>query len=250
MVALDLDDLPALSQRSRFLGVNKRGLFSFHERDYLPLNEPAYPAPAAQVSVPPGLSLKERVVRFAAAHGVDIAGGRVLLLTMPRVFGYGFNPVSFYFCWDAQGRPAGAIAEVTNTFREVKPFFVPPLPDAGATFHLRTPKHFYVSPFSDVDVAFDFTLRVDADSVRVQIDDFNGRTRMLTSILQGRWQPLATRTLAWFLVKYPLLTLLVMARIHWHALRLYVKGVPWFRKAARPADQRGLLRPHSLPPSA
>jgi uncharacterized protein len=259
LVALDLDDVPALSRRRGLLGVNKRGLFSVWEHDYLPLSELPYPSPDAQVRVPRGLTLKERVAHFAAAHGTDLTGGRVVLLTMPRVLGYGFNPVSFYFCWDAQGRPAGAIAEVTNTFREVKPFFVPPRPNpntdgtdggTGATFHLRAPKHFYVSPFSDVDVAFDFMLRIDTESLHAQIDDFTGSDRTLTSVLQGRWQALRSRTLAWFLLKYPFLTLAVMARIHWHALRLYVKGVPWFRKSARPADQRGLLRPHSLPPSA
>ena len=77
---------------------------------------------------------------------------------------------------------------MTNTFREVKPYFL--AADAAALergeFHLRVPKHFYVSPFSDVDVAFDFRLRCPGSRMAVQIDDYTGRERMLTSTLTGR----------------------------------------------------------------
>ncbi|MDX2185656.1 MAG: DUF1365 domain-containing protein [Opitutaceae bacterium] len=250
MVACDLDDVQAFSRLRGLFGINRRGLFSLRERDYLPLNEVAYPTAEAQVSVPSGASLRERVSRFAAAHGVSLASGRVVLITMPRIAGYGFNPVSFYFCWQRDGRPAGAIAEVTNTFREVKPFWVPAVAGPGNVFHVRTPKHFYVSPFSDVDVAFDFTFRVSDTRLQVQIDDYAGTTRTLTSVMRGQWRPLTASRLAWYAFKYPLLTAGVMARIHWHALRLYLKGVPWFRKASRASDQRGLFRPHSLPPPA
>ena len=175
----------------------------------------------------------------------------MLLVTLPRVFGYLFNPVSFYFCFDRSGAPAAAIAEVTNTFREMKPFFLRPDPTDAArgVFHLRVPKHFYVSPFSDVDVAFDFHLRLPGDRLAVRIDDYTGERRTLTSTLAGGRRELTSARLAWFTLKYPALTLRVITLIHWHALRLWLKRVPWFAKAARAADQRGLYRPHhSLTP--
>ena len=198
-------------------------------------------------------SLKQRIVAYLAARGVDLTGGHVMLVALPRVFGYLFNPVSFYFCYDRAGTPVAAIAEVTNTFKEMKPYFLGPEAQAAARgeFHVRVPKHFYVSPYSDVDVAFDFTLRTPGEKLSIQIDDYVGADRTLTSTLAGPRRELTGARLAWFTLKYPLITLRVIALIHWHALRLWWKRVPWFAKAARAADQRDLYRPHaSLAPTS
>jgi DUF1365 family protein len=246
LFALDLDEVPDLARRLRFFSLGRPNLYSFREGDYLPLHESGHNPAGPEVKAKPGAGLRERVEALAAAHGIDLTGGRVQLVTLPRVLGYLFNPVSFYFCFDRSGAPAAAIAEVTNTFREVKPFFLRPDADAAARgeFRLRVPKHFYVSPFSDVDVAFDFHLRLPGDRLSVQIDDLVGSRRTLTSTLTGARRDLTSARLAWFTLKYPALTLRVIALIHWHALRLWLKRVPWFAKAARAADQRGLYRPH------
>jgi DUF1365 family protein len=116
---------------------------------------------------------------------------------------------------------------------------------ASAAFRRRTPKHFYVSPFSDVDVAFDFTLRPPGERLSVQIDDYVGAERTLTSTLAGPKRELTGTRLAWFTLKYPFLTLRIITLIHWHAARLWLRRLPWFAKAARPADQRDLYRPHT-----
>ena len=238
MFALDLDELDGLHRGLRLFSVNRRNLYSFREGDFLPADDrPAYPKT-------PATTLKARVVAHLAERGIDLTGGRVMLVTLPRVAGYLFNPVSFYFCQDRHGQPVAALAEVTNTFREMKPFLLGPDTRQGGAFHLRTPKYFYVSPFTDVDVAFDFTLRDPGEKLSVQIDDYDAGQRTLTSTLSGRCQPLTDRALAWNTLKYPLLTLRIIGLIHWHALRLWLKGVPWFAKAARAADQRDLRRPH------
>lgn len=251
MLALDLDELDAVDRRLRLFSVNGRNLFGFRERDYLPSSEPLHnPSHPEETAGPAGPSrLKDRVIALLAAHGIPFANdGRVELVTLPRIAGYQFNPVSFYFCRDRAGAPVAAIAEVTNTFREMKAYVLGPdtlsADDRGPVFRLRLPKHFYVSPFSDVDVAFDFALRPPTARLGVQIDDYAGGERTLTSTLAGPARPLDDRTLAWFSLKYPFLTVKVIALIHWHALRLYLKRVPWFRKAARAADQRDLYRPH------
>lgn len=260
LFALDLDELEVVSRQLRFFSLGSPNLYSFREGDYLPTQEPLHNASglASGALKAERLNLKERVVAHLAAGGIDLTDGRVLLVTLPRVLGYLFNPVSFYFCYDRTGAPVAALAEVTNTFKEMKPYTLGPeagagRPEAGdgrqvgaeaATFQKRVPKHFYVSPFSDVDVSFDFTLRTPGDRLSVQIDDFVGTKRMLTSSLAGPRQPLTDARLAWFTLKYPLLTLRIIGLIHWHAFRLWVKNVPWFAKAARVADQRDLYRPH------
>lgn len=232
LFALDLDELPAIARRTGPFSLGRPNLYSFRDADFMPTGAPG--------------TLKERVLHFLAERGVDLPGGRVLLVTLPRVLGFLFNPVSFYFCCDRHGTPTAAIAEVTNTFREVKPFLLGPAAHSAAgVFHLRVPKHFYVSPFSDVDVAFDFKLRAPGERLAVQIDDYTGPQRTLTSVLAGTRRELTSARLLWFAVKYPLLTLRIISLIHWHAFRLWLKRVPWFPKSARAADQRALYRPHA-----
>ena len=114
-----------------------------------------------------------------------------------------------------------------------------------AAFRRRTPKFFYVSPFSDVDLDFDFHLRVPTEKLAIQIDDYTGPTRTLTSTVHGPAGQLTDARLAWFTLKYPLLTLRVIGLIHWQALRLFWKKIPWFAKSARAADQRDLYHPHA-----
>jgi DUF1365 family protein len=245
LLALDLDELPELPRRLGLFSLNRPNLYSLRERDYLPTGE-ALHAPTGADAAPGGATLKERVVRFLADRGVDLAGGRVVLVTLPRIFGYAFNPVSFYFCYDRAGAPAAALAEVTNTFREIKPYFLGPesLAAGPEGFRRRAPKSFYVSPFSDVDVAFDFALRVPGERLDLRIDDFAGETRTLVSTLRGERRALTAARLAWWTLKYPLLTLRVIGLIHWQAARLWLKRLPWFAKAARPEGQRDLYRPH------
>ncbi len=255
LFALDLDELDTLHHRLRLFSVGKRNFYSFRERDFFPsherLHNPSSGPTEKQAS--PGQKLKERVSAHLAAHGIDLTGGRVVLVTLPRVAGYLFNPVSFYFCYDRTGACVAALTEVTNTFREVKPYFLGRETQRDGAFRLRVPKQFYVSPFSDVDVAFDFVLRPPGERLAIQIDDYIGATRMLTSTHTGPQRALTGTRLAWYTVKYPLLTLRIITLIHWHALLLWAKRVKWYPKAARAADQRGLYRPHASlakPPAA
>jgi len=244
LFGIDLDELDTLQSKLRLFSVDRLNAYSFRQQDFFPSDTRCQ-------------SLRARLVAHLAERKIDVSGGRVMLLTLPRVFGYLFNPVSFYFCYDRTGAPVTAIAEVTNTFREMKPFVLGPgtctKGNSGITFSLRVPKNFYVSPFTDTDVSFDFTLRVPAERLSVQIDDYDHGKRTLTSVLSGTRCVLTDARLAWFSIKYPLITLRIIILIHWHALILYLKKIPWFAKAARPETQRDLYRPHlsiATPPKA
>lgn len=108
-----------------------------------------------------------------------------MLLTMPRMLGYVFNPVSFYFCFDTKGEPFAALAEVSNTFREMKLYLITQRDEEGV-FRLVETKHFYVSPFSTLDIAFDFKLHIPGETLEIHIDDRDGSNLTLLSAITGK----------------------------------------------------------------
>ena len=224
---LDLDELGDLDRSLRLFGVNRPGLYSFRDADHI-----SHGAPSA----------KENILHYLREQGVDAPVGRILLLTLPRILGHVFNPISVFFCLDQQGNPLAAVAEVGNTFGEWKPYLVPLASDGS--FHLRTVKHFYVSPFSDLDLEFDFRFDLPGNRLRLLIDDYRGEEKELVSTLTGTRVPLTDTTLLRFTLKYPLLTLKVILGIHWEAFRIWRKGVTARRKEAQPELQRGVHRPH------
>ena len=244
LFALDLDELAEVHRKLHLFSLDAPNLYSFREKDYLPFAEALVAGTASQSCNQPR-TLKQRVIAYAQDRGTDLTDGRVILVTLPRIAGTLFNPVSFYFCYDRTGAAVAVLAEVTNTFRERKVYFLPGHgPESSRRFRLRVPKYFYVSPFSDVDVEFDFDVGPLGAGLAVKIDDYTDNARTFSSTLAGGERPLTTYRIAWYGIKYPLLTLRIVAAIHWHALLLWLKGAPWFAKAARVADQRDVYRAH------
>jgi uncharacterized protein len=232
-LALDLSELDAVSQGLVLFSRNRRNLYSFQDADFL-----TGTARAASSGGP----LLETVRSHLAAQQIEAGQAlRVVLVAIPRIVGYLFNPVCFYFCYEGQ-RPLGAVAEVTNTFREVKTFWVPPTED-GSHFEARLPKEFYVSPFTECDGEFVFSLRYGEGQLSARIDEYEGGKLVVHTVLVGEKRVLTDRQLAWYAVKYPLLGMQVMARIHTQALRLYLKRVPWWRKNDQGNLQKNFYRP-------
>lgn len=241
LLSVDLDDLPALDRRLRLLSRNRRNLYEFRDRDHL-----EHPGPGG---VP---DLKSSIRSWLSGQGIATdPDARIQLITLPRVAGYVFNPVSFYFVTTLAGAPVCSVVEVGNTFGELKAYVVPP---EGAChsepsvprYHRVVPKEFYVSPFSDLDVRFDFNLKAPGDRLEIGINDVAADgTVLLVSVLTGQQRPLTDLQLLRLTAKYPLVTLRVISLIHWEAFRLWAKRLPWRRKAENPALQTGVYRPHA-----
>lgn len=234
MHLVDLDEIDDLDRRMRLFGRNRRWRpVVFRDADHLG---------------EPGRRVAQNLRAWLAGEGVEWPGGRVLLLTHCRVFGHVFNPVSFYYCLDPQGGLQVIVAEVNNTFGERHAYLLrageqadadgdpgalaaggvaPAATGAGGRHVWRTKKVFHVSPFFSLDGTYRFEMDLPSDRVRARIDlTVQGRT-VFTATLALERRPLDDRTLAWLLFRYPLVTLRVLAAIHWEALRLWRKGAPY-----------------------
>lgn len=230
MLYVDLAELQHLN--CRLLGIDRANLYSFRDADFFPTGAAG--------------NLAARVHDYLRRQEIDLpADARIKLLTLPRILGYIFNPISVYFCFTAGGTALCAIAEVGNTFRESKLFLLPsPAADQSrARFHLRVPKQYYVSPFSSLDLCFDFDLQAPEQTLQLHIDDYAQDIKTLESHLRGTRLPLTDGALLRFALKYPALSLKVIGLIHWHALLLWLKRVPFYRKASHPEQQLNVLNP-------
>lgn len=217
---LDLDELPAIDRKLWFFSHNRGNLASFRDRDH-----------GDGSSTP----LRRQIAGRLAAAGID-ADGPVRLLCMPRILGYGFNPLSVYFCHRKDGGLAAVLYEVHNTFRERHTYLIPVAAGVGEVVAQECAKTFYVSPFLDMDMAYAFRVLPPGEQVRVAISGRDGQGPLIFAALAGNRAILGDVMLLRVLATFPLLTLKVMVAIHWHALRMWLKGYR-LRTRPRPPEQ-------------
>ena len=211
-----LEDWPKL----RLFSLNRFNLFSFRDRDYGDRS---------------GRPLRQQIEAHLAAAGIDLGGGAIRLLTMPRILGYGFNPLSVYFCHGSDGTLAAILYEVSNTFGERHSYLVPVTDPAARPIRQEAAKCFYVSPFLDMTMNYEFRVSPPEDGVAIGIIGRDGSGPMIHAVLRGDRAPLTDRSLARAFWLYPLMTLKVIAGIHWEALFIWLKGIG-LRKRPPPPD--------------
>jgi DUF1365 family protein len=202
----DLDELSDLERRLRLFSVNRRNVVSLRNRDHFD----------------GVLPLKQAVIELVGDASIE----RVLMLTQPRVLGYVFNPVSFYWCYRGDGSLACMVAELNNTFGERLPEVL-----RGPELRYEHRKRLHVSPFFGLDQSYEYAFSQPGSEVwaRIHVRDDQG-ARPLTAVLHGRRRELTNRALAALLLRYPLQPVQVTALIHFEALRLWRKRVPFRRK--------------------
>jgi uncharacterized protein len=230
MFWIDLDEIESLSRRFLMISYNHFNVFSFHDRHY------------ARHEGEQGRTVRERVVSFLDQKGVDARNSRIMLLTHLQTLGYLFNPVSFYICFNPSGQPQCAIAEVTNTFGEMKQYLLDASALTHQVFDLRLPKNFYVSPFSEPDDTFHFIIRVPMEEICIRVDDYKNDQRILLSILCGKRRALSNVRLLYYSLRFPLVTLKIIFLIHWQAFLLWMKKVPFFGKAYHTELQKEMVK--------
>ena len=226
---IDLDRLDDAGRQSPLFGVNRAALYSFHEADHGRRDD--------------GSSLRAYAQACAAEHGIDLTGGKVLLLCYPRLLGFTFNPLSVYFCHRADGELALMIYEVRNTFGDTHCYVLPVKPGEASAAGIRQQqdKQFYVSPFVEMAMRYHFRILPPADTVRLRILETDREGPLLAATFNGRRRALSTAALLRSFVALPLVTLKIVAAIHWEALRLWLKGMRLIPRPAAAGAKAGTL---------
>jgi len=207
---LDLDELDALDQRLRLFSVDRFNLFSFFRKDRGDRS---------------GSDLRQQVERSMREAGIEPDGGPIRLLTMPRLVGWAFNPLSVFFCYGRDGALKAILWEVDNTFGERHGYMIPVTADTGPEIVQHCDKAFYVSPFMDMDLRYMFRVSPPAEKLSIRIDMFDRDGLVLTARHLARRTELSDLALLKTFFAIPFLTLRVIGGIHWEALKIWMKGI-------------------------
>jgi len=227
MLYLDLDELDELNERLSRFACNGRALVSFHEADHGPRD---------------GSALKPWIEGLLSRAGVDLDGGAVRILSIPRVFGGKFYPVSFWYCFHADGTLRAILAEVQNTFGDHHSYL---LHDSGAPMSWESrpmmPKAFYISPFIPIEnVRHHFAFTEPGDTISASVNDHIDGKLVLTTNLSLSAEELSDANLLRAVLRMGPMSARALLLIHWQALRLVLKRVPFLMRNSPPAEEVSL----------
>lgn len=219
MVTLDLDAMP---NGLRLFKHNAGALFALFDRDH-----------AGKRNAP----LKPQIEAKLRDAGIGWDGGKVVLMTMPRLFNYAFNPLSVYFCYQREGSIAALVHEVSNTFGETHFYVLPPRAETNGAIQQSCAKEFFVSPFLEGALTYEFSVTPPGQRLAVAMIVRRGDEVALTASFAGARRELSDAELfnAW--LSNPLMTLKVIAGIHWEALRMWLKGVRYLGRRGQHSAQ-------------
>jgi len=207
---IDLDELPRLGRALRLFSHNGFNIFSVRDRDF------------GSGELAP---LRRQVERHMHEAGLTPDGGAIRLLTMPRILGYAFNPLSVYFCHARDGALKAILYEVNNTFGQRHSYFLPVDGPAGGLIRQRCAKELYVSPFMAMDMAYEFVIAPPGETVSIAVVERDHEGVILTATQKQSRVPLSDAALSRVFFSHPLLTLKVIGGIHFEAARLWAKGL-------------------------
>jgi uncharacterized protein len=204
-------------RQSAWFGINKKAALSFFEKDHGQGHASSW----------------SWIVSLLTSQNLDTPN-KVWLHAFSRVFGYAFKPVSFWFCHRIDGSLIAIVAEVNNTFGERHLYLLSDHPKFGQT--QQASKVFHVSPFCAIEGHYTFRFLNTESQTVARVDHSDNVGPLLLTSLSGKFHAMTTANIAHALLKYPFFTFGVVARIHWHALQLWLKKVPFFSKPEPPTQ--------------
>jgi DUF1365 family protein len=218
MLAVDVDELNALDRRLNLLAHNRFNLISIFDRDH---------ADGTDQALRPQIEAKLREAR------IDWDDGPIVLLAMPRLFNYVFNPLSVYFCYRRNGELAALAHEVSNTFGERHFYVLAPNAEEGGDISQSCTKDFFVSPFLEMDLRYEFRVTPPGEKAVIAMVVKRGGEIALTASFAGSRRALTDANLLRAWAGNPLMTLKIIAGIHWEALKMWAKGVRYLGRARK-----------------
>jgi hypothetical protein len=220
-VLLEVDRIPELMRVSPLTSYNRWNVASFYERDHFG---------------DPRLSLRERLAADAARCGLKVPDGPIFLLTHLRYLGYCFNPVSFFYCYGASGSLEMVLAEVNNTFGESENYWLSSANEwpSEKFRRYRCAKRLHVSPFMKMEMDYTFVFsEPNPGGLLVHMNTLEAGQALFDATLKLECESWTARALHRALARHPWMTGKVIAAIHWQALRLWWKGIPFYSNPGR-----------------
>ena len=211
---IDLKEVKKLERKIKFFSYNKFNILSFYDVDHGPRD---------------GSCLTEWVKKILIKSKIDIGSGTIKLLCFPRFFGYVFNPLSIFYCYDKNSKLKAVLYEVKNTFNEQHTYVFPTSPYSNLILH-KCDKKFYVSPFIEMKTFYNFRLLKPGTIISVFIKQTDIDGTLLTACQSGKRLELNSFNLFVQFLKHPLMSFKVIMAIHFEAFRLWSKGIKHVKK--------------------
>ena len=214
---IDLNEIESLGKRINFFSYNRFNVLSFYDVDHGPRD---------------GSSLTKWAKNVLTNAKINIGSGTIKLLCYPRFFGYVFNPLSVFYCYDDNSQLKAILYEVKNTFNEQHTYVFSANPSSNLILH-RCDKKFYVSPFMEMKTFYNFRLLNPDKILNIFIKQSDTQGTLLTACQFGKKIEISSRSLLFQFLRHPLMSFKVIMAIHFEALRLWIKGVKLVKRKVK-----------------
>ena len=223
-ILFDLDELEELEKKNYLFSLNKFNLFSFYNKDHGDRD---------------GKDLKNWVIDNLKKFNIVFKVSKIKLLCFPRILGYVFNPLSIFYCYNENSELRAILYEVKNTFNEQHTYVFPVTKDAKIITQSCN-KKFYVSPFIEMDTAYNFRLAEPKETLSIFIKQTDQSGMLLSACQIGKKEQISTKQLLINFIKHPMMTIKIIMARHFDALRLWGKGVKLVKKSNKTKNDLSL----------